>query len=92
MRSLFRSDAAAAHERCSAFEGPRRVRTGLVVAKHRVVHAGDLKIGGDGDARQRDEPDARVVHLAAREQFAERLANLIADAIGTVTLSHDHEQ
>jgi hypothetical protein len=55
----------------------------------RDVSARHLEVRGNLHARQRDEPDTRVVHFAAGEHFAEDVADLLPDAIWSITLSHD---
>ena len=58
------------------------------VAERRVVDARQLQVGRHLHARERDEADAGVVHLAAGEHLAQLLADLFADAIGTMAMSH----
>src|ERR1043166_5779758 len=77
----------AAEEAGGAVERARRLLARLRVAEARIEHARDLQVGGHLHARKRDEPDARVVHLAAAENLAQHLADLIADAIWPVALS-----
>ena len=79
-----RSRAAdlAAEERRRALERLARSSARSAASpSDRVVDARQLQVGGDLDARERDEADARIVHLA-REQLAELLADLFADAFG----------
>src|SRR5262245_55605237 len=78
----------AAEERRGALERPRGLLARLRIAKARVEHARQLQVRGHLHARQRDEPDLRIVHRAAGEQLAEFLANLLADSIWTVPLGH----
>ena len=63
-------------------------RARLLVAHRRVVDARQLQIGRDLHPRQGDEADAGIVHGAAAEQLAQLLANLVADAIRTMSLRH----
>src|SRR5262245_36797444 len=71
--------------------GPGECARGLLarvgIAQACVVHASQLQVRRDLHARERDEPDARIVHLAAAEDFAQLLANLVADAIWSIALS-----
>src|SRR5689334_9564801 len=71
-----------------ARQRPRRFLARLLIAKAGVENAGQLQIPGDRHACQRDESDARIVHLAAAEDVAQLLANLIAYAIWTIALRH----
>ena len=68
-----------------------RLALRLVVAHERVEDARQLQVGRDLHARQRDETDAGIVHLA-REQLAQLLADFFADAVGTRSLSHDQRK
>src|SRR5919197_1814389 len=83
-----RSDLTA-EEGSGALERARRALFGLCFgagrAERGVIHASVLKVGRHLDARDRDEPDAGVVHFA-REQIPQLAANLIGDAIGTRSL------
>ena len=56
----------------------------------RVAYAGQLQIGRHGHLGQRHESDARIVHLA-REQFGDRVTDLLTDAVGPVALCHISE-
>ena len=47
-----------------------------------------LKVRRDLHARQRHEPDARIVHFA-REQRGQFAADLIGDAVGSRALRHE---
>src|SRR5262245_2288427 len=81
-----------AHVRRRPVERLRRFLARLLVAKRGVEDAGELKVGGDGDPRQRDEADAGIVNVAARQHFAELLANLVADTVGAESLRHLREE
>ena len=65
--------------RSSAFCGLLRAGG---VAERRVVDARQLQVGRHLHARERDEADVGIVHLAAREHRAQLLADLVADAMG----------
>src|SRR5687767_4676824 len=75
---------ALAEEAGGALQRLRRLAAGGLVSQCRVVDARDLEIGRDLHAGQGDEADARVVHLAAAQQHAQLLPDLVADAIRTV--------
>src|SRR5579862_7953969 len=88
-----RADAAS-EERRRAVEGLRGVLPRLVIAQaagrrpdRRVVDACELQVRRHLDARQRNEPDPRVVHFAGDEQ-CELAADLIGDAVGSGALRH----
>src|SRR5258705_2510446 len=66
----------------------RRLGARLLVAEAGVEDARHLEVRGDLHARQRDEPDARVVDFAAGEHFAEDVADLFPDSVWPVALSH----
>src|SRR5262245_788567 len=59
----------------------------LVVTEHGVEDACDLQVGTDLDPRQRDEPDARIVHVTGQHR-GELASNLICHAIWARTLRH----
>ena len=60
----------------------------LLVAKHRVEHAGLLDVGADLHASQGDESDPWIVDLA-RQKRRELGSNLVGHPIGTRALRHD---
>src|SRR5262245_35907436 len=70
----------AAQKPAGPREGTVGVAAALLVAERRVVDVRLLQIGGDADARERDEADARIVHLA-REQGSQLAANLVGHAV-----------
>src|SRR5947207_10913675 len=74
----------AAEKRRGAIERTRRLLPRLLIAERGVEDARDLQVGCHLHARQRDEADARVVDLASAEDLADDVADLFADAIGTV--------
>ena len=71
----------AAEERRRALERPRGLPPRLLVAERRVVDARELQVGGDLDAGERQEADARIVHLARLSIPRQLDADLIADAL-----------
>ena len=77
-----------AQERRRALERLLGLTARFRVAEAGVEHACQLEVRRDLHARQRDEPDARIVHRAAAEQRAQLVANLFADAIWSVTVRH----
>jgi len=81
-----RSDLAP-EKRHGAIERPRALLSRRLVAERGVGDARELEIRADPDARQRDEADAGVVHLA-REQQRELRSNQVGDAIGPGALGH----
>src|SRR6478752_5623868 len=74
-------------ERSHALERTRGVRAALVVAKRGVHHPCLLQIRAHMHARQRDEPDAGVVHFSS-QHLRKLAAELVGDAFGTGTLRH----
>jgi hypothetical protein len=78
----------AAEEAGRACERARRLLARIGVAEACVEHAGQLQIRSDLHARQRDESNARIVHLAAGENFAQLVAYLVADPVWPVSLRH----
>src|SRR5258705_8562565 len=78
----------APEEAGRALQRAGRLLAGLLIAERGVEDARDLQVGRDLHARQRDEPDARVVHFAPGEDFAEDVADLLPDSVGTVPLGH----
>jgi hypothetical protein len=64
----------------------------FLVAEAGVEDARQLQVRRDLHARQRDEPDPWIVHRATAEQRAQLVADLLADAIGSVTLGHFNSQ
>src|SRR5436190_6909956 len=78
----------AAEKSGGALERPRRVLARFLIAEARVEHARQLQVRRHLYARQRDEADAGVVDLAAGEDVAQFLANLVADSVGPVALCH----
>ena len=66
---------------------PRGLLPRFCVAHRRVDTRASCR-SGDLHAGQGDEADAGIVHLAAAEQLAQLLANLIADAIRAMSLRH----
>ena len=76
-----------AQERNRPLQAARRVAARPVVAERSEEHASVLQIRRHLNARDRDEPDARVVNVA-REQLAELAADLVGDALWTGTLRH----
>src|SRR5688500_9628934 len=58
-------------ERRRALEGFVGFATGLLVAEHGVENVGDLQVGRDLHASQRDEADARVVDRAPCQQLTD---------------------
>src|SRR5690606_37329599 len=81
----------ASEERRRTFERGRRLAPGGRVAHHRVVHPRHLQVWRHLDARQRDEPDPRIVDHAPREELAQLLTDLVADAIRSMSLRHSGE-
>src|SRR5262245_19910880 len=75
----------APQEAGGAGQRPLGVATALLVAERRVVHASLLQIWAHADARQRHEPDPRIVDLA-REQRRQLAPDLIGDTIGSRAL------
>src|SRR5688500_8905766 len=70
-------------ERRRAFERLLGLAPRLRIAHRRVIDARELQVRRDLDPGQGDEPDARIVDDPAREQQAQLLQDLVADAIGT---------
>src|SRR2546430_2096309 len=70
-----------AQKRSGPLDGARGALAGLVVAEHGVEHARLLKVRRHLHARDRHEPDARIVYVAG-EQAGELGANLIGHAVG----------
>src|SRR5207253_5774133 len=63
-------------ERSGALERTLGGAPRLLVAERSVIHARLLDVSAHLDARQRHEPDARIVHVAG-EELGELAANLI---------------
>src|SRR5262245_43284642 len=82
----------AAEEACGARERTRRLLSRVGIAQACVEDARQLQVCSDLHTRQRDEPDARVVDLAAAEDFAQLLSNLVADSVRPVALCHSKSQ
>src|SRR5512139_3287549 len=74
------------------WRGPLERRRGIAarrgVAHHGVEHARQLQVRGHLDTSQGDETDPGIMDHTTTEELAELLPNLIADAIGSVSLSH----
>ena len=78
----------AAEERRRPLQRLLRLDPLLRIAERGVEDLGDLEVGRDLHARERDEADARVVDVAAGQHLAQFLADLIPDTIRTVALRH----
>src|SRR4051812_41552679 len=77
-----------AQERCRTPERARRLALRFVVADQRVVDARLLQVCRHLDARDREEPDARIVDVPGQERRKLRL-DLIADTGRSRTLHHN---
>src|SRR4051812_39586577 len=77
-----------AQKRCRPPERPRRLALRFVVADQRVVHARLLQVCRHRDARDREEPDSRIVNVPGQDRRQLRL-NLIADTGCSRTLNHN---
>src|SRR5919106_4755653 len=75
-------------ERRGPLEGFLRLEPGLRIAERRVEDFRDLQVGRDLDAGERDEADARVVHVPAGQHLAQLLADLIPHTVRTIPLRH----
>jgi len=82
-----RTDLTAQKRGCT-FERARAVLPRVVVAEHGVEHPCQLNIGAHLDARERHEPNARIVHLSC-EQLCQLTSDLIGDALRPRTLGHN---
>src|SRR5688572_17468971 len=78
----------AAEERRRPLERLLRLDPLFRIAERRVEDLGDLEVGRDLHARERDEADARVVDVAPGQHLAQLLADLIPDAIRSISLRH----
>ena len=76
-----------AHERHGALQRLAGVLARLAGGHRRVVDARDLKVGREVHARHGDESHAGVMDLA-REDVADLFPDLVAKAIGAVSLWH----
>src|SRR5262245_53706869 len=70
-----------------AFEGAATRGSCLLVAQGRIQHTRLLEIRGDLHPRERDEANARIVHVAG-EQIGELTADLVGDSVRTRSLGH----
>src|SRR5436190_13181312 len=78
----------APQERRGALQRPGAFTLRPLVSHRRVIDARELKIRRDAHFRQRQEPDARIVHVAG-EELGELAADLVADARGARRHTND---